>query len=448
VRGRIGRSALRRAAVLAALAAAGVAPRADAQLPGLADPGAAAALHPLVRRTPELAARQAAVAAAEARVSAAGLAAAASLDVEIEEVPGGVDVLDAGSARVGVSRELVAGPLRRARREVARRELERVRLELELVERSLLARVDQLLVEAAAGLAIARRLGDEDALLADAERALRPRFTVGDARYVDVLRLRSERLRVQGERARATADARVARRALLALAGADGEDPTAVVDSAIGAQLAAAERALPAVPGLDSLLRVAGFVRLAAVEVAHAEAARRLALAQRRPGVVASIGVQRFAREEGGHGVGPTIGASVTLPFTARRAGAAARTVAEREVAAAAANRRAAVAHVRHELASAIERYEAARAQLALHDATLLGAAREEREGALASYRSGALSLIELLDFERALARAEIDRLRSRMEAADALADLVAGVAGVGEDAHGQPAERRAGGDG
>ncbi|MET0398863.1 MAG: hypothetical protein ABW277_18875, partial [Longimicrobiaceae bacterium] len=49
---------------------------------------------------------------------------------------------------------------------------------------------------------------------------------------------------------------------------------------------------------------------------------------------------------------------------------------------------------------------------------------------ALAAYGSGDLSLVELLDFERARARAEIQRVRARIEAADALAELLSSAAG------------------
>ena len=50
---------------------------------------------------------------------------------------------------------------------------------------------------------------------------------------------------------------------------------------------------------------------------------------------------------------------------------------------------------------------------------------RQERESALAAYRTGSLSLLELLDFERALSRAEIERIRALVDAADAWADLL-----------------------
>ena len=69
--------------------------------------------------------------------------------------------------------------------------------------------------------AISRRLAAEDSLLVGAEAALTARFSVGEARYVDVLRLRTERLRVQSEQAEALAEARAARVALRGLLGPD-----------------------------------------------------------------------------------------------------------------------------------------------------------------------------------------------------------------------------------
>ena len=63
-----------------------------------------------------------------------------------------------------------------------------------------------------------------------------------------------------------------------------------------------------------------------------------------------------------------------------------------------------------------------------MYDAAALQGARDEREAALAAYRSGGLSLLELLDFERALSRAEITRLQTLTEAADALAVLQGGA--------------------
>lgn len=417
-------------------------PAASAQVASVSDPAVLAELRPFLNAHPELEARQAALEAAQARARLARFSPAAALEAEIEEVPDGVNLLGAGSISVGVSREFVPAGTRRAREALAEVAVRRATLVRELAERALLAETDMHLTRASAASAVARRLSAEDTLLAAAEDALRARFSVGEARYVDVLRLRSERLRVQGERAVAVAEARSARTRLLGIVVPGGGDAgRATVDRLIGA--AAGESLvgrLIELPPADSLLRLAAELQLAELDVAQAAATRRVTLAERRSGITGAIGAQRFD-DDGGARYGATLGASVPLPFTARRANEAASAAAEREVAAAQAEQRAAVASARARIASAVERYEAAREQIALYDSALLQAARAEREGALAAYRAGDLTLIELLDFERALARAEIDRLRSRMTAAEALAALYVDVAGT--TTHDEAASRR-----
>jgi outer membrane protein TolC len=79
-------------------------------------------------------------------------------------------------------------------------------------------------------------------------------------------------------------------------------------------------------------------------------------------------------------------------------------------------------------------RYEAARERLASFDVALLVGVREEREGALAAYRTGEVSLIELLDFERAIARVEVEQRLAMIDAAVALADLTSGAAGSADE--------------
>lgn len=405
-----------------------------AQAPSVSDPALVQRLATLMATNPELVARRAMIEAARARYGIAGAAPVASLEMEIEEVPRVADVTGA-TVQVGVSREIVSSAVRSARRAVARSDIRRAELRLQLSERALSTKIDQLLTRAASGAAVGRRLAAEDSLLVSAEDALRSRFAIGEARYVDVLRLRTERLRVRSEQASVMSEARIARRALISLvstgSGAvSATSAAARVDEAIAlAARAALLEALPPGPSIDSLVAISGAVRNAAEDVAEAESARRLLHSEQRSTIVASAGAQRFGREGGGHALGLTLGASVSLPFTARRAIAASRVAADRDVTAAEATREAIAADARADIGAAIERYEAARAQVALFDTAVLRAAREEREAALAAYRAGDLTLVELLDFERALARAEVDRLRSRMDAADALADLATGVA-------------------
>ena len=402
---------------------------AAAQRPTLDTLSVMGRLKEIIRRSsPELAARRAAVAAAEARLGAIGLAPAASLAAEIEEVPSGLNVASAHSMRLDIAKEFLPPGLRAARRILAQGEIDRARAELGLAGRALNARIDRLLVHAVASAAIARRLAAEDSLLRAAEEGVRVRFAVGDARYVDVLRLRTERLRVQTEVAAALTEARIERRTLIALAAMD--EPEVMVsslgDSIIGEGMRAAVFAeLAEPPSLDSLMARSGSVRIAEIELSRARASRELLRAEQRPSFGASIGIQRFATDGGGFVFGPSAGLSMSLPFTTRRANRAVSLAADRDVVTAETWHRAIRASVRSELASALDRYEAARARVSLFEAALLRGAREERESALASYRTGELSLVELLDFERALSRAEISRLRSYMEAADAVADLI-----------------------
>jgi cobalt-zinc-cadmium efflux system outer membrane protein len=428
--------------VTVTLATASLSQSVAGQVPTLADSLTIARLRPIVSAHPAVIARRAELEAARARARLAGAGPISTLDAEIEEVPSGVDLGRAGSIRVGLSREFVAGRLTRARRRIASSEMERARLQLELAERAMLATVDRLVAHAVAGQGIARRLAAEDSLLGAAEEALRTRFATGDARYVDVLRLRSERLRAQSERAAAVAEARVDRRALLALlsAGDTSDAVPALVDSLLATE--ASGVSLPPAPNADTLVRIAGELRLATLELSRSEASEALVRASQRPAITAGVGAQRFEAGDDDYEIGLTIGASMTLPFTARRANASARDAAAQETIAARARLNAADARVRAEIASALDRYEAAREQLALFDAALLRTAREEREGALASYRAGDFSLLELLDFERALTRVEVERLRNRMRAADALADLVAGISGI-DQSHIESASER-----
>ena len=384
----------------------------------------------VTRNSPELSALRAAIEAARARLDAAGFAAPAVLSGEMDDVPGGFDVGGAGF-KLELGREFLTGGRGTAARALAAGELQMAEAEFLAATRRVSARTLQHLARILVASRTAERLAAEDSLLLSAAAAVRDRFSVGEARYVDVLRLRTERLRVQTDRAEVVAEARAEREALLGLAGADGAPEIAIlVDSALAASKRGDEDAeLPPPPPLDSLLALSGELGVAQAALESVRASRTVALAEQRPRIAASIGAQR--RVEGGvSSFGPTLGASVTLPFTAGRANRAAGEAAEREVVAAEAALEATVAHVRAELASAIARYEAARERVAAFDLALIRLAREERESALAAYRTGDMSLIELLDFERALARAEIERLRARADAAEAYANLISAADG------------------
>jgi outer membrane protein TolC len=427
---------IRRACALAAACATAATPDlAPAQTIRGADSVAVVQLRNLIRQSsPEVEARRAAVAVAEARVLGAGALGPAVLSAELEEVPDGFDVTDAGSFRLDLGREVAGGGRREATRATAGQAVARARVELVLAERGLLARAGGLLVQHLGSLAVAERLSAQDSLLAGVEEALTSRFAVGESRYVDVLRLRAERLRTRAEVAQARSEALRGRHGMFGLvepADSVVGQLTMLLDGlAARAQVVMHAVVFPPAPGLDSLVAVSEPIQLAAVALREAEAGVLVAAAEQRARVNASVGVQRFEGDDGRHSIGPTIGASITLPFTAHGAGRATRLIAERRVLVARAEQRAALSAARASLRAALDRYDVAVANAALFEEGLMRGAREERENALAGYRTGALSLLELLDFERALVQAEVSQHRSRIAAAQALAHLL----GAGEE--------------
>lgn len=378
--------------------------------------------------SPAVTAARAELEAARARGRAAGFAAPAYLSAGISEAPNAN--LDQGNVRLEVGRLFFTGPRQRAERAVAAAEVHSAEVGVAAAERQVDAVVRREVIRAVGEQVVASRLAAEDQLLTSTEEGLRTRFTVGEARYTDVLRLRTERLRVQSERVSAIAEGRGARVALVGLLGDSLGEFQPALDSLAATDLAAAWRwLLPAADALDSVVAATGDVRLADVAVARARAAQSLAAAERRPQVDASAGIQRIGQANNGPAFGPSVGLTVSLPFTAARANRLGAQAAASEVAATEAGRRATVTTVRARVAAAAERYAAARQRLEVFDAALLRGAREEREAALAAYRTSSISLLELIDFERALARAEIDRIEALIDAADAWADLVTGGA-------------------
>jgi cobalt-zinc-cadmium efflux system outer membrane protein len=382
--------------------------------------------------SPAVAARRAAVDVAQARRFATGLLPPAALSAEVEEVPRGFDVTGAQSMRVDVSRDLLPRGQRTAERSIADLDVRRAEIEVEIAGRSVELSVEELLLRAAGQAAIATRLASQDSLLRSAEDAVRARFAVADAPFVDVLRLRTERLRSENEQRIAIAEYHVARGQLLRLAPALAAELRPLVDATIAGD---GERLMSgdwvALPPLDSLMAASAAQRLSVLAIERAQASQRLAQAERRPVISPSVGIQRFAGGSGGTDFGLTAGVSLTLPFTSRGATRARTTLADRELKLAQAERLATDAALSIALSAAAERYEVARVQIAAYDAALLRGAREEREAALAAYRTGRLSLLELIDFERALAQAEVSRLRSRIEAAEAMTRYLTAALGI-----------------
>ncbi len=395
----------------------------------------------VVSRHPSLVALRGRLAAARAAATATGLRGPATLSTGVSEAPG--SALDQGNLRVELAREVGAASRLRAERARADIEVNGAEVALEAATRAIEPTLLSALLETAGARRIAERLGAEDAMLDDAEQGLRTRFAVGEASFVDVLRVRTERLRVQSERAEMVAVEAAARATLMALLATDetgGMSRLARADSLIARTTIAEWRSrLPGDAEARALRPVVLDLQLADLAIARAEGSKALGAASRRTRAEAFIGIQRIGQANNGPTLGPSAGISWTLPRTASTANQRAALADQLDVEAAAQARRATGAIVAARLTAAREHYSAALRRIDAYDAALLTGAREERDGALAAYRAQRLTLLELLDFERALARAEIGAIGALMDAAGAYATLMRGGSGPMDPAFTDP---------
>lgn len=349
--------------------------------------------------------------------AAAAVTNPALLFISAEEMDPGA--LADANLTIGVEHTFTPPALRRAglaaasaERDVALASRDALRLQLE-------SRFTRSFLETVVHRRIGRRLAEEDTLLQRAEATLNARFSVGEARYIDVIRLRTERLRVQADVLAANADAD---RALLDLRTIRADVATVDIDSA--------RLPLPELPAdIDRPITRSPAVRMNVAIQQRTRAALLATTSQKIRTLSGHLGIQRFAREGGGSSIGPSIGASVSLPFN-RATIRASIEAAQLDTAAAGSQADAVTASLRAALISAFTQIEAAARRLAGIDRQLLAAAREERQAALVAYANGELSLVELIDFERSLSRAEVQLLQTydaAIEAWDRANQLLAG---------------------
>ncbi|MEX2282072.1 MAG: TolC family protein [Gemmatimonadota bacterium] len=320
------------------------------------------------------------------------------------------------TARVTAEREFVPSVVVNASRS---RAAAQVALEEARLDRILLSRAIELevqAIEASVWNRIRSRHIEEDSLLVRASATLNARFATGEARYVDVIRMRTERIRVQSDAARAAANSTRARLQLTAFVAAPNETVGRAIASIAGLPI-------PSLPDTETLIRQAPAIRIARAELEIARTGVAAARAESAWRWSAGLGLQRF-EVRSGYTVGPALVGSLTIPTSQRSVQAALVSAATRDTLSATGIFAGAVWNLRSEAAIADARLSAGRQRFEGVDLRLLNAAREERESALVGYATGELTLVELLDFERALAHAEIQRLESYL-------DMVAAWAGL-----------------
>lgn len=371
------------------------------------------------RSNAEWLAARAALRTLEARIPEAAARDAPVLSLEVDEVPGGVELWNAGQLQLSVEQELFTGRRRGSESLLARSALRQRQAETLLLQRGLSVSIARALARWTGECQITARLRLEDELLQDVERSVSARFSVGDARYVDVLRVRTERLRVQSELSQTRASAGRALARVVAIAG----DTAGLTPLLTGAEQPVLS-GIPSAPTPDSLLSELQHAGLFSLARSHADAIALRDRAARATRITGSAGIQRFGTP-GDYTVGPALRLGVSLPFLVSRSNRSIELAAAGAIQQGAAEDSARWQRARSALLQAQGRLDAAADQVRLFDSALLSGARSEREAVLASYRTGSVSLLELLDFERALARAEIDHVRALLVAHDAWADLL-----------------------
>lgn len=378
----------------------------------------------LVRNDQRLRAGLSLVDAGQARLRSGLPRGPLTFEAEVENIPPGTSPLDAQQAKATLTAPLYRGGRVGAVRAQHTAALAQTEAGFALLRAAMEAEYREALVSWLVWRGIESRLSAQDTLLALASDVLTARFAAGTTRYLDVLRLRTERLQLARERAIAGTEA-ASRSSELQRRSANSPAAT----SQLAAQLAEWEgrRAWTEVPGAvdstggalpDSLV-----ARSAAARLAKIDSDAGVARSQRGLTVAGTIGLQRFMDGDG-FVTGPAAGLSIELPFSLggtygreRAAIRASRAADSLQVAADLTGWAAEAAHLNRVRSDARDRAR-------LFDAALLAGASEEREAALAGFRAGAVSLLELLDFERALAAVERDRLLTMLEIVTADAAL------------------------
>ena len=179
------------------------------------------------------------------------------------------------------------------------------------------------------------------------------------------------------------------------------------------------EAELPPPEVLERLLASAPEAARWSDEIALREAEFRLARASALPDITASVGARHFADNDDYAFVA---GLAVPLPVIDRNQGAIAAAASRRTEA---ERRRAAfLARQRAEFRASYDAVRRAEISLSSLDGRIIPAAQSVFSATTAGYQAGKFSLIDLLDAQRTLFEAQIQRVETQSELTTALADL------------------------
>jgi len=367
-------------------------------------------------RNPQLVVAQQGVVASEADVLGAGKRPNPAFTLSSEGIPlsqqNGAPFLDSQELAFGVQQEFEPGGRRRLRTEQAQRGADASRASVRDAFRQLRFEVRRAYMHV-----VLAKADDEVAhtTLEEIDRVLalnRIRYEQGELSGVELRRLQVERFRFADDVFVAELALRNTRSALLALLNLRPLDQAfETVDGLLPTSIAATIAAPP--EAMDSPIDVALASRpdldAARRERERADAGLRLQSALGTPSVFVGAGLKR---DFGMMGWIFTFG--VPLPIFNRNQAGVARADAEKQQAT--AQLAAVETQVSLEVQEALNAVDVTRRRISYVEGDYLKSAREARDIVLASYRSGAATLIDYLDAERALREALRTQNRARFD--------------------------------
>jgi outer membrane protein, heavy metal efflux system len=360
-------------------------------------------------RNPAVVVAQQQIAASRADVTAAGKRPNPTLSVNPEGLFAGQDILETA---VSVEQEFETAGRRQRRTQAAQFALGAARESARDVLRQLRLDVQRAYLQVVLAKADAEVTR---ATLAEIDQVLainRARYEQGELSGVELRRLQVERFRFADDAFASELALGNARSALLALLNLRPLNrPFDTVDDLAlpGAGASAAPAAASAASVTDQALANRPDLLAARREVDRAGAGLQLQQALARPSIVLGAGAFRAS---GSNGLLLSFG--MPLPFFDRNQGGIARGAAEQQQAL--AHQAAAETQVALDVQQALNAVDVTARRVAYVEGEYLKSAREARDIVLGSYRSGAASLIDYLDAQRALREALRTENRARFD--------------------------------
>ena len=251
---------------------------------------------------------------------------------------------------------------------------------------------------------------------ADLEQMVNMRLRTGGARYLDVLRARSERVRIENDVVEAERALREDRRSLNTLMARAPDEPVVTADSLVYVPLA---------DSLETVLRqaLASRPRLRSARLEEERAGAQVALNRTGllPSTSLSAGLDRVPGSDS-PGLGGEI--SISLPFapwTDRRA-----RISEARASQGIAQARLEAAERKVDLAmrNAFESARSAERQVQQFDRVLLADASDAIRTAVQNYQAGQINGLELFETLRTFRSIELEHIRALLNYGLALTDL------------------------